>query len=80
MVLCSEVQASLAEGDTESHIDSTRLMSLGERDQPIKQRMEKSMPGRGNCFVKTWRLEKTWCIPALGDPRWAGGLGAAGWS
>lgn len=61
---CSEAQAGLAEGDTESHTDTIHWMSLEEMDQPFKQRREKNIPGRADCLTKTWRLEKGWCIHA----------------
>lgn len=63
---CSEAQAGLAEGATESHEDTNRLMSLEERDQPFKQRREKSVPGREDYLTKTRRLEKGRGIHAQG--------------
>lgn len=66
MEVCSEAQAGLAKGAADSHIDTIHLMSLEERDQPFKQRREKSISERGDCLARIWRLEKGWCIHAPG--------------
>lgn len=63
---CSEAQAGLAKGATESHADTNHVMSLEEKDQPFKQRREKSVPGTEDCLTKTRRLERGWCIRAQG--------------